>query len=169
MKELFSQAQIASRVQELADQINQTYGKDEPLVAIGILKGSFIFMADLVRAMDRDVTLDFMALSSYGDATETTGVVRLLKDLDVDIKDKDVIIVEDIVDTGLTLEYLRHYLEQRNPKSVRVATLLDKVSRRQVEMEIDYVGFEIEDGFVVGYGIDYAQKYRNLPWIGIIE
>ncbi|HHT20681.1 MAG TPA: hypoxanthine phosphoribosyltransferase [Tissierellia bacterium] len=169
MKQLFSQTDISERVRQLAGEIDQAYPKDAPLVAIGILKGSFIFMADLVRAMDRDVTLDFIALSSYGDATETTGVVRLLKDLDVDIKGKDVIIVEDIVDTGLTLEYLRHYLQQRDPKSVRIATLLDKVSRRQVEMTIDYVGFEIEDGFVVGYGIDYAQQYRNLPWIGIIE
>lgn len=169
MKQLFSSEQIAERVAQIARQIEADYPPDEPLVAIGILKGSFIFMSDLVRELDRDVTLDFIALSSYGDATETTGVVRLLKDLDVDIKDKDVIIIEDIVDTGLTLEYLKHYLQQRNPRSVRVATLLDKVSRREIDLPIDYVGFEIEDGFVVGYGIDYAQKYRNLPWIGIVE
>lgn len=169
MKQLFSSEQIAQRVAQIARQIEADYPPDKPLVAIGILKGSFIFMSDLVRQLARDVTLDFIALSSYGDATETTGVVRLLKDLDVDIKDKDVIIIEDIVDTGLTLEYLKHYLEQRNPRSVRVATLLDKVSRREIDLPIDYVGFEIEDGFVVGYGIDYAQKYRNLPWIGIVE
>lgn len=169
MKVLFSQEQIAQRVNELARAIEKDYPTDEPLVAIGILKGSFIFMSDLVRQINRDVTLDFIALSSYGDATETTGVVRLLKDLDVDIKGKDVIIIEDIVDTGLTLDYLKHYMEQRAPRSVKVATLLDKYSRRQINLPIDYVGFEIEDGFVVGYGIDYAQKYRNLPWIGIIE
>ena len=167
MKPLFTADQIQTRVQELGAQITRDYPEGD-VVAIGILKGSFIFMSDLVRAIDRDVTLDFIALSSYGDATETTGVVRLLKDLDVDIKDKDVIIIEDIVDTGLTLEYLTHYLQQRLPSSIRVATLLDKKSRRAIDIDIDYVGFEIDDGFIVGYGIDYAQKYRNLPWIGII-
>lgn len=167
MKPLFTADQIQTRVQELGAQIARDYPEGE-VVAIGILKGSFIFMSDLVRAIDRDVTLDFIALSSYGDATETTGVVRLLKDLDVDIKDKDVIIIEDIVDTGLTLEYLIHYLQQRQPSSIRVATLLDKKSRRTVDIDINYVGFEIDDGFIVGYGIDYAQKYRNLPWIAII-
>ena len=169
MKQLFSQAEIAQRVKQLAMEIDRDYPQDQPLVAIGILKGSFIFMADLVRETEREIALDFIALSSYGDATETTGVVRLLKDLDVDIKDKDVIIIEDIIDTGLTLEYLKHYLQQRHPRSIRIATLLDKINRRQVDIAIDYIGFEIEDYFVVGYGIDHAQKYRNLPWIGIVE
>ena len=168
MQKLFTESEIKDRVQELGHAISSDY-RGKRLTLIGILKGSFVFLADLIRAIEGDVEVDFMALSSYGDSTESTGVVRLMKDLDVDIKGRDVIIVEDIIDTGLTLNYLIHLLQQREPASVKICTLLDKSVRRQVELPLDYVGFEIEDGFVVGFGIDCAQKYRHLPFIGIVE
>lgn len=168
MKEFITQQQIEERIVELAAKIEQEASQDE-LIFIGILKGSFVFLADLIRQIKTSVIVDFIALSSYGDARESSGVVRLLKDLDVDIEGKDVIIIEDIIDTGLTLQYLVAYLRQRHPKSVKIATLLDKKERRQVEIDLDYVGFEIPDGFVVGYGIDCGQKYRNLPYIGLVE
>lgn len=168
MREFITKQEIEQRIAELAAMIEQDASQDE-LIFIGILKGSFVFLADLIRQINTSVIVDFMALSSYGDARESSGVVRLLKDLDVDIEGKDVIIIEDIIDTGLTLQYLVAYLNQRHPKSVRIATLLDKKERRQVEIALDYVGFEIPDGFVVGYGIDCGQKYRNLPYIGIVE
>ncbi len=168
MKVLISEEQIRKRIGELAEEIRSDYEGKRPLF-IGVLKGSFVFLGDLIREMDIDLEVDFMSTSSYGDATTTSGVVRLTKDLDVAIEGRDVIIVEDIVDTGLTLRYLCNLLRQRLPSSLAVCTLLDKSARREVDVQIDYCGFDIEDGFVVGYGIDYAQKYRQLPLIAIIE
>ncbi|MDI9472973.1 MAG: hypoxanthine phosphoribosyltransferase [Bacillota bacterium] len=168
MKVLISEEQIRKRIGELAEEIRSDYEGKRPLF-IGVLKGSFVFLGDLIREMDIDLEVDFMSTSSYGDATTTSGVVRLTKDLDVAIEGRDVIIVEDIVDTGLTLRYLCNLLRQRLPSSLAVCTLLDKSARREVDVQIDYCGFDIEDGFVVGYGIDYAQNYRQLPLIAIIE
>uniref|UniRef100_UPI0025E49794 hypoxanthine phosphoribosyltransferase n=1 Tax=uncultured Fusobacterium sp. TaxID=159267 RepID=UPI0025E49794 len=155
------------RIKEIADQINKDYEGKE-VVVLGLLKGSVVFMSDLIKELDLPLTIDFMNVSSYGDGTTTTGVVRILKDVDQELKDKDVIIVEDIIDTGLTLNYVKGFIKAKGTKSVKVCTLLDKPERRKVEMKGDYVGFEIPDEFVVGYGLDYAQKHRNLPYVGIV-
>ncbi len=168
MRVLLSEQQIQERIREIATQIHTDYEGKKPIL-IGILKGSFVFLSDLIRELEMELEVDFMATSSYGDATTSSGVVQLTKDLDVAIEGRDVIIVEDIVDTGLTLRYLRQLLLQRFPASLAVCTLLDKSARRQVEVPVDYCGFDIEDGFVVGYGIDYAQKYRQLRFVAIIE
>ncbi len=164
---LISAEQLESRVAELAAQIRADY--PENLHIIAVLKGAFMFMSDLVRHMDGSVSMDFMALSSYAKGTTTSGEVRLLKDLDTSLDGKDVLIVEDIVDTGLTLTYLQEILRARNPRTLRTACLLSKPSRRKVEVTVEYVGFTIDDHFVVGYGLDYAEQYRNLPYIGLIE
>ena len=134
-----------------------------------VLKGAFMFLSDLARALEGDATLDFMAVASYGSGTRSSGQVQLLKDLDAGLEGRDVVIVEDIVDTGLTLTYLQDILRARAPRSLRTACLLSKPSRREVDVQVEYVGFAIEDRFVVGYGLDYAEKYRNLPYIGVIE
>ena len=152
---------------ELAADIRADY--PENLHIIAVLKGAFMFMSDLVRCMDGSVSMDFMAVSSYAKGTTTSGEVRLLKDLDMSLDGKDVLIVEDIVDTGLTLTYLQDILRARNPRMLRTACLLSKPSRRKVDVAVDYVGFTIDDHFVVGYGLDYAEQYRNLPYIGRIE
>lgn len=168
---LFSSEEIAERVRALGAQINKDYSKtDRPLLLVGVLKGAAIFLADLVRAIERPVEFDFVAVSSYGKATRTSGEVRLLKDLDASVAGKDVIIVEDILDTGLTLRfsYLIENIKNRHAASVQVCVLLDKPSRRKVPVEVRYCGFEIENQFVVGYGMDYAERYRNLPYIGIV-
>ena len=136
---------------------------------IGVLKGSFIFMADLVRAIDLPCQLEFLGVSSYGNKVETTGAVRITRDLEVDIEGRDVIVVEDILDSGLTLNYLLGYLQGRKPASIEVCTLLDKPERRRVEVAARYVGFQIPDAFVVGYGLDFAEQYRNLPYIGVLK
>ena len=136
---------------------------------MGILKGSFIFMADLMRSVDLYSRVDFMAVSSYGNKSTTTGAVSIQKDLSEDIEGRDVILVEDILDSGITLSYLTKYLQNRNPASIRIVTLLDKPSRRISDVEANYIGFEVPDAFVVGYGLDYAQRYRNLPYIGVVE
>jgi hypoxanthine phosphoribosyltransferase len=159
-----SAEQIAARVAELGRAITQDYA-GEPLHLICVLNGAFIFMADLVRAINLPLTMDFISVSSYGSRTETSGEVKLVKDLDQSLKNKHVILVEDIVDTGLTMTYLLNYLKGRGPLSVRVASLLSKPSRRQVEVTIDYLGFEIEDAFVYGYGLDVAHVYRNIPFV----
>lgn len=159
-----TKAQVAERIQALGKEIASAY-RDEPLHLICVLNGAFIFMADLVRAIDLPLTMDFISVSSYGSRTETSGEVRLTKDLDQSLKNKHVILVEDIVDTGLTMKYLFGYLQGRGPLSVRVATLLSKPSRRMVEVPLDYVGFEIDDAFVYGYGLDVAHHYRNLPFV----
>lgn len=164
---LISAEQLQNRVAELAAQIRADY--PENLHIIAVLKGAFIFMSDLVRVMDGSVSMDFMALSSYAKGTTSSGEVRLLKDLDTSLDGKDVLIVEDIVDTGLTLTYLQEILRARNPRMLRTACLLSKPSRRKVDVTVEYVGFTIDDHFVVGYGLDYAEQYRNLPYIGLIE
>ncbi len=170
MKTLISAEQIQARISEMAATINKDYPSGEPLHFVAVLKGAFVFLSDLARAMSpRPVTLDFIAVSSYGAATKTSGEVRLLKDLDTPLQGREVIIVEDIVDTGLTLHYLQDVLRARDPKTLRTACLLSKPSRRKVDVQVEYVGFEIEDKFVVGYGLDHAGQFRHLPFIGLQE
>ncbi|WP_429162543.1 hypoxanthine phosphoribosyltransferase [Desulfitispora alkaliphila] len=165
---LFSHEQIKVRVDELGDSISRDYrGKD--LLVVGILKGAFIFMGDLVRAIKIPIETDFMAVSSYGASSESSGVVRILMDLEKSIEGRHVLIVEDIVDTGLTLKYLIEALNSRKPASVKVCTFLDKPERRRVDVKAEYNGYEVPDEFLVGYGLDYNEKYRNLPYIGILK
>ncbi len=166
---LISTEDIQRRVRELALEIGRDYADDTQLHLVSVLKGAFVFLGDLVRAMDRSVSLDFMALSSYGKSTSSSGEVRLLKDLDSGLEGRNVIIVEDIVDTGLTLAYLQEILHARGPKSLKTACLLSKPSRRKVDVKVDYIGFTIEDRFVVGYGLDYAEQYRNLPYLAVLD
>lgn len=165
---MFTEEQIREKVAELGKQIENDY-KGEEILVVGILKGANMFTCDLIRQIDLDVKIDFMSVSSYGSGTESSGTVRILKDLDTDIKGRNVLIVEDIIDSGRTLSNLVKELQIREPKSLKLCTLLDKPSRRVVDVDVEYVGFEIEDKFIVGYGIDYAEKYRNLPYIGIVE
>jgi len=165
---LVDEVRLQARIKELGRQITADYqGKD--VILVGILKGALPFLADLMRAIELDVSYDLMAVSSYGASTKTSGTVRIIKDLDEEIEGKDVIIVEDIVDTGLTLNYLLENLRSRKVNSLKICTLLDKPSRRKVDIKPDYNGFEIPDVFVVGYGLDYAEKYRNLPYIGVLK
>lgn len=166
IKTLLTREEVEKRIKELAKEIEKDYcGKD--LLVIGLLKGSIMFMSDLIKEMDLPVMIDFMSVSSYS-GTTSTGVINVLKDTDISVKDKDVLIVEDIIDTGLTLSHVKKLLEDRGAKSLKICTLLDKPSRRTVEMKGDYVGFEIPDEFVVGYGLDYDQRHRNLPYVGIV-
>jgi hypoxanthine phosphoribosyltransferase len=165
---LIDEDQLQRRVDELGDEIGAAYAGQQPLL-IGVLTGAFIFMSDLSRRMALPLDVDFMAVSSYGDATESSGVVRILKDLNTSIEGRDLLIVEDIIDSGLTLQYLIDTLQRRNPRSIRVVALLRKEKPDAVEVPVDWVGFEIPDEFVVGYGLDKAGKYRNLPFIGIAE
>jgi hypoxanthine phosphoribosyltransferase len=166
---LLSEAAIKERIVSLAAEIERDYPSSEEIHLVAVLKGGFMFMADLVRAMSDRVTMDFMAVSSYAKGTTSSGQVRVLKDLDSNLEGRHVIVVEDIVDTGLTLHYLQDLLKARAPKSMKTACLLSKPSRRKVDVQVDYIGFTIEDHFVVGYGLDYAEKYRNLPYIAILE
>ena len=165
---LFSEEELKNRVAEIADQIDRDYAGKEPLL-ISVLRGSFVFMADLVRQIHLPCTVDFMAVSSYGAGTSSSGQVKIIKDLSEQIEGKDLIVVEDILDSGNTLSYLLQILQARHPASVRLCTLLDKPSRRVKEVELHYAGFSIPDYFVVGYGLDYAEKYRNLPYIGVLK
>jgi hypoxanthine phosphoribosyltransferase len=165
---LLTEAQIRDRVASLAAEIERDYPEGEDIHLVAVLKGGFMFMADLVRAMSTRVSMDFMAVSSYGKGTKSSGQVMVLKDVGSSLEGRNVIIVEDIVDTGLTLHYLQDIFKPRAPRSVRTACLLSKPSRRQVDVHVDYVGFTIEDHFVVGYGLDYAEKYRNLPYIAVL-
>lgn len=165
---MISTEAIAARVREMGQEIRKSYGADSELTVVGVLKGSFIFMADLVRAIEGPLKCDFLGLSSYGSATESSGVVAITKDLGDPVEDRDVLIIEDIIDTGLTMAYLLENLRTRHPRSVRIASLLSKPARRKVEVHIDYLGFTIEDRFVVGYGLDYDGRYRNLPYIGVM-
>jgi hypoxanthine phosphoribosyltransferase len=165
---LLSEEEIGKKVCQIADQITKDYTGKIP-VFIGVLKGSFVFMADLMRKIDLYCDIDFMAVSSYGNKSETTGAVKITKDLERDIENRDVIIVEDILDSGLTLNYLMGYLKSRKPLSIRLCTLLDKPARRRVPIVPDYSGFEIPDAFVVGYGLDYGERYSNLPFIGVLK
>lgn len=162
---LISREKVEARIEELAKEIEKDYtGKN--LVCVGLLKGSVMFMSDLIKAINLDLRIDFMKVSSYGSGTDSTGVVKILKDVDVDLAGKDVLIVEDIIDTGLTIVNVKDFLAKKNPNSIRVCTLLDKPSRRKVEVKGEYVGFEIPDEFVVGYGLDLDEKYRNIPFVG---
>ena len=163
-----TQEQIERRVQEIADRLNADYAGKTPLV-VGILKGSIVFYGDLIRKLDIPVELDFMAVSSYGSGTVSSGMLKMKKDLDRDIKGRDVIIVEDIIDSGYTLAKLKKILYEREPASVKIVVLLDKFERRVVAIEPDYSCFDIADEFVIGYGLDYDEKYRNLPYIGILK
>lgn len=165
---LFTADEMKKRTEELGAQISKDYAGKE-IYMIGILKGAVIFFADLLRAITVPAQIDFMAISSYGRSAQTSGVVRILKDLDHDITGKDVLIVEDIIDTGLTLHFLRENLESRGARSLRIATLLDKPDRRTVEINADYVGSVVPDEFVVGYGFDYGEHYRNLPYVGVLR
>ena len=166
---LVSEEQLQNKVAELGAQISRDYeGRD--LLMVSILKGSVVFMADLMRAVKIPCGIDFMVVSSYGGAnTMSTGLVKIVKDLDADLTGKDVLIVEDILDTGITLSHLLPVLRMRNPRSVRLCTILSKPSRRKAEIEPDYLGFEVPDEFVVGYGLDYDEKYRNLPYVGVLN
>ncbi|RQD66903.1 MAG: hypoxanthine phosphoribosyltransferase [Tindallia sp. MSAO_Bac2] len=166
---LYREEEISEKVRELAKLIENDYKNLDQILVVGVLKGANIFMGDLIRRINLTLEIDFIAVSSYGASTESSGVVRILKDLDVDIEGKHVLIVEDIVDTGLTLQYLTDILKRRKAASLKICTLLDKPSRRKCDLSIDYVGYEIPDRFIVGYGIDYAEKYRNLPYIATIE
>ncbi|CAM4257651.1 hypoxanthine phosphoribosyltransferase [Vibrio agarivorans] len=163
---MISEQAVQERIRTLGKEITEQYQGSEDLVLVGLLRGSFVFMADLARAINLTHQVDFMTASSYGNSMESSRDVKILKDLDDDIKGKDVLLVEDIIDTGNTLNKVKEILSLREPKSIRICTLLDKPSRREVDVPVDWIGFSIPDEFVVGVGIDYAQKYRHLPYIG---
>ena len=165
---LVTKEDVEKRISEMADEINRAYAGTS-LHLVCVLKGGAFFMCELAKHLNMPVSLDFMSVSSYGSATKSSGVVKIVKDLDEPIKDKDVLVVEDIVDSGRTLSYLMEMLRDRGPKSLHLCTLLDKPERRVVEVNVDYTGFQIPDKFVVGYGLDYDQHYRNLPYIGVVE
>lgn len=165
---LITQEQINDKAAEIGRRIEEDF-KGEPIVLVGILRGAVLWMADIMKNVNLDMVIDFMSVSSYGSSTKSSGIVRIIKDLDTDIEGKNVIIVEDIVDSGRTLSYLKTYFENRDAKSVKICTLLDKPSGRKVEIDVDYIGFTVDDIFIVGYGLDYDQKYRNLPYISYLE
>lgn len=165
---LIKKEEIRTKIEQMGAQIAKDYNGEE-VTAICILKGSVVFFADLIRAIDLPLSTDFMAVSSYGNSTKSSGTVRINKDLDKDILDRHVLLVEDIIDSGLTLSYLRENLMNRGPKSLKICTLLDKPSRRKIDLPVDYVGFTIPDEFVVGFGLDYMEKYRNVPEIGVLR
>jgi hypoxanthine phosphoribosyltransferase len=165
---LIDEETLAARVAELGAEVSADYqGRD--LLLIGVLKGAVFFMADLMRHLTVPCEVDFMAISSYGDATDSSGIVRILKDLDINIEGRDVLVVEDIIDSGLTLSYLIRNLESREPATLEVCALLTKPSRREIDVPVRYVGFEIPNKFVVGYGLDFAERYRNLPYVGVLS
>ena len=165
---LISQQELHKKVEELGAQISRDYaGKN--LMMVSVLKGSVVFMADLMRAVTVPCEIDFMSVSSYGHGVKTSGVVKIVKDLDIDLKNRDLLIVEDILDSGMTLNYIKNMLEQRGTRSIKICTLLDKPERRQVDLQADYSGFSVPDEFVVGYGLDFAERYRNLPYVGVLK
>lgn len=166
---LISKEEISAKVKELADRITKDYEDSDSLVVVCILKGASVFFADLIRKINRQVQIDFMSISSYGNSRSSSGVVQIRKDLDINIFGKDVLIVEDIMDSGQTLAYLTEMLSARDPSSLKICALLDKPERRVADIQPDYCGFEIPDEFVVGYGLDYAEKYRNLEYIGVLK
>ncbi len=166
---LISDEQIKEKIKQLGQMISDDYRNSDNLLLVGVLKGAVLFMADLIRNIDIPLQIDFMAVSSYGSSTQSSGVVRILKDLDETVEGKDLLIVEDIMDSGLTLSYMCNILKSRKPASLKICALLDKPNRRKVDLNVDYLGFEIPDHFVVGYGLDYAEKYRNLPYICVLK
>ena len=168
LRVLLSEEEIRAKCQEMGARIIQDY-KGKNLMLVTVLKGAVVFLADLMRAIDVPAEIDFMVVSSYGSGVKSSGVVKIVKDLDVPLAGKDLLIVEDILDSGLTLSYIKELLASRGPASIRIATLLDKPSRRKVDLVADYIGFSVPDEFVIGYGLDYDEKYRNLPYIGILK
>ena len=165
---LYDEEALRKKIKEMGKKISEDYkGKD--LILIGVLKGSVIFMADLMKEINIPCNMDFMAVSSYGNSSETSGVVRILKDLDFEIENRDVLIVEDIIDSGITLRYLVDYLKGRKPASIEIVCLLNKQERRKADINVKYIGFDVPDYFIVGYGLDYDEKYRNLPYIAILK
>ena len=168
LRVLLSEDEIREKVRELGGKITADY-KNSNLMLVTVLKGAVVFLADLMRQIDVPAEIDFMVVSSYGSGVKSSGVVKIVKDLDVPLAGKDILIVEDILDSGLTLSYIKELLESRGPRSIRIATLLDKPSRRKVDLQADYNGFSVPDEFVIGYGLDYDEKYRNLPYIGILK
>ncbi len=165
---LITEAELRARIAELGEQISRDYERERPIL-VGVLQGAFLFMADLIRTIPIDLTTDFIQVASYGPGARTSGVVRLVSDLSISVEGRHVLVVEDIVDTGLTLTYLKRTLEARHPKSVRVCVLVDKIERRQVEVPLEYVGFTIPNVFVIGYGFDSEGLYRNLPYVATLE
>lgn len=168
LKVLLSEEDIALKVKELGAVISRDY-KGKELLLVTVLKGAVVFLADLMRTIDIHAEIDFMVVSSYGTGVKSSGVVKIIKDLDVSLEGKDILIVEDILDSGLTLSYIKELLIGRNPSSIRIVTLLDKPTRRKVDLKADYTGFEVPDEFVIGYGLDFDEKYRNLPYIGVLK
>ena len=167
-KVLLSEEELHAKVAEMGAQVTQDYeGKN--LLLVTVLKGAVIFLADLMREIKQPAEIDFMVVSSYGSGVKSSGVVKIVKDLDINLEGKDILIVEDILDSGMTLDYIKNILQDRNPASIRICTLLDKPARRKVDLQADYVGFTIPDDFVIGYGLDYDEKYRNLPYIGVLK
>jgi hypoxanthine phosphoribosyltransferase len=165
---LIDETSLQQRIRELGEEISADYaGRD--LLLVGVLKGAVFFMSDLMRNLAIPCEIDFMAISSYGDSTDSSGVVRILKDLDINIEGRDVLVVEDIIDSGLTLSYLMRNLEARGPASLEICALLTKPERREIEVPVRYVGFEIPNRFVIGYGLDFAERYRNLPYVGVLD
>lgn len=168
LRVLYSEEELEAKCAELGTQISKDYeGKN--LLLVSVLKGAVVFMTDLMRHITVPCSIDFMVVSSYGSGVKTSGVVKIVKDLDADLAGKDLLIVEDILDTGMTLHYLKQLLQDRNPNSIRIATLLDKPERRRAAVRADYVGYQVPDEFVVGYGLDYDEKYRNLPYVGVLK
>ncbi len=165
---VLTEAEIRARITELGDEISRDYG-DEPILLVAVLRGAALFIADLARSISSPVEIDFMAVSSYGSSTKSSGVVRIIKDLDESLEGRHVLVVEDILDTGLTLKYLLKNLASRGPKTLEVITLLSKQGKQRVPISCKYIGFDVPDEFVVGYGLDYAERYRNLPYIGILK
>ncbi len=167
-KVLLSEEELHAKVAEMGALVTQDYeGKN--LLLVTVLKGAVIFLADLMREIKQPAEIDFMVVSSYGSGVKSSGVVKIVKDLDINLEGKDILIVEDILDSGMTLDYIKNILQDRNPASIRICTLLDKPARRKVDLQADYVGFTIPDEFVIGYGLDYDEKYRNLPYIGVLK
>ena len=165
---LITEQQLDERIKEMGHQIAEDY-QGEPLTIVGILKGAVIFFADLARAIDLPLQMDFMSVSSYGSGTISSGVVKIIKDLDADVTGRHILLVEDIIDTGITLAYLKEYLSNRGARSVKICTLLDKPTRREKAVHVDYIGFTMPDEFLIGYGVDYAENYRNLPYVASLK
>lgn len=169
LRTLISEEEIHAKVREMGKIISRDYENSSNLILVTVLKGAVVFLADIMREITVPCDIDFMVVSSYGSGVKTSGVVKIVKDLDVPLEGRDILIIEDILDSGLTLSYIKELLADRGPRSIRIAALLDKPERRQVNLQADYVGFSVPDEFVIGYGLDYDEKYRNLPYIGVLK